>query len=256
MGSSRLPGKSMMIINGEPALWHVVNRVRKSGSIDKIVVATSTSPNDAAIDAFCTERNIPCYRGSEEDVLDRYYRSSVSYHPEIVVRITGDCPVIDPDIIGACIELYHQQPFPDCYVSNCIERTYPDGMDVEVFSYTALKTAWENANLASEREHVTPYIREHYPNAHLKMSEQDYSLLRLTLDYEDDAEVIRAMVEALAPQNEFFKLTDMVSWLEAHPEIKKLNAHHEINEGLQKSLREDRVVGAHIKGGQSNETDI
>jgi len=242
MGSTRLPGKSMMPLAGKPNLGWVLERLSTCHSLNRIVVATSTHSADDPIDTYCGELGCDCYRGSESDVLDRYYQCAARYSPTIIVRITGDCPLIDPVVVDDCVNLFLAQEQTDCYVSNCIERTHPDGLDVEVFSFESLKNAWKSAHMASEREHVTVYIREHSPVIHLKLLEGDYSELRLTLDHEEDAQVIEALITALHTGNPRFGLAEMVEFLESHPEIRALNAHYDPNEGLKKSLREDYIV--------------
>lgn len=242
MGSTRLPGKSLRSLAGKPALEWLIDRLGNCKKVDRILVATSTDSGDDPIASFCDRKGISCYRGSESDVLDRYYQAALPYSPEAVVRITGDCPVMDPAVVDDCIALYQAQSNPNTYVSNCVERTYPDGLDVEVFSFRALEDAWRQARLASEREHVTLYIRGHYPTVDLKHPCGNYESLRLTLDHEEDAVVIGALIEALFPHKPTFGLTDMVIYLEKHPEIQTLNSHYDPNEGLKKSLREDRIV--------------
>ncbi len=242
MGSTRLPGKSLRLINGKPALQHVIQRISTCHNVDRVIIATSTSEADNAIALFCSDFEIPCYRGSEDDVLDRYYQCAKRFGAKVIVRITGDCPLIDPDVVDACVELYLSTPGGDVYASNCVERTYPDGLDVEVFSYRMLEEAWLNAEYASEREHVTPYIRKHNPHVDLKLLEEDLSSIRLTLDYVEDYIVIEALMKALSPGDEMFSYIDAVNWLIAHPEYIEMNGRYEVNEGLAKSLQEDRKV--------------
>ncbi|HMF14076.1 MAG TPA: NTP transferase domain-containing protein, partial [Gemmataceae bacterium] len=140
MGSSRLPGKALADLAGRPVLWHVVQRVQRARRADEVVVATSTSPADDPIDYFCTRAGIPVFRGSEIDVLDRVYQAARERPADAVVRITGDCPLIDPAVIDRVLENYAGGDYD--YVSNVIHYTYPDGMDVEVLSMMALARAW------------------------------------------------------------------------------------------------------------------
>lgn len=158
MGSTRLPKKVMLNILEKPILWHVINRVSKASLIDKLIVATTTNNEDDAIVEFCKNNGILFFRGSENDVLDRYYQCAKEYNITDIARITADCPLHDPNVIDMIIKEYMGNDYD--YVSNSIEYTFPDGLDVEIFSFDALKIAWENAKLFSEREHVTPYMRK------------------------------------------------------------------------------------------------
>lgn len=158
MGSTRLPKKVMLNILEKPILWHVINRVSKASLIDKLIVATTTNNEDDAIVEFCKNNGILFFRGSENDVLDRYYQCAKEYNITDIARITADCPLHDPNVIDMIIKEYMGNDYD--YVSNSIEYTFPDGLDVEIFSFDALKIAWENAKLVSEREHVTPYMRK------------------------------------------------------------------------------------------------
>lgn len=254
MGSTRLPGKSMMKLNGIPALQHVLTRLAASRQIDTVAVATSLGATDDLIAEFCGLLGVYCYRGSEDDVLDRYYRCAVELGGDVVVRITGDCPLIDPDVVDSCISLYFDSIGDgDIYCSNCVERSYPDGLDVEVFSLSMLSRAWHQAEYASEREHVTPYMRTHYPQRHLILQGENYSSVRLTLDYAEDYAVLDALIRAVAPDNGPIPFVSAVEWLQQHPDYAALNAKYEINEGLAKSLREDRKVLNHMGGTDDEE---
>src|SRR5208282_1417599 len=157
MGSSRLPGKSLAEIEGRPMLWHVIQRVKRASLVDRVVVATSTAPADDVIEKMCQENGVPCYRGSENNVLDRYYHAARAEKAAQVVRITADCPLIDPELIDQVVSRFQTGDLD--YASNTMVRTYPDGLDTEVFSFSALERAWHEAVKDSEREHVTPYLR-------------------------------------------------------------------------------------------------
>src|ERR1700758_4280892 len=143
MGSSRFPGKSLAEISGRPMLWHVVNRVRKARLLDNVVVATSDKSSDDPIASFCCRESIPCFRGSEQDVVDRFYQTAKQFGAECLLRITADCPLIDPTVIDQVISRFQQGDFD--YVSNTMRHTYPDGLDTEVFSFAALERVWREA---------------------------------------------------------------------------------------------------------------
>jgi spore coat polysaccharide biosynthesis protein SpsF (cytidylyltransferase family) len=157
MGSSRLPGKTIADVAGRPLLLHVVERTQRARRVDKVVVATTDRSSDDPIADLCQREGIQCFRGSEDDVLDRFYRTAQAHGADVVVRITADCPLIDAAVIDKVIARFQAG---DCdYVSNILRYTYPDGLDTEVFSFAALERAWREAKKPSEREHVTPYLR-------------------------------------------------------------------------------------------------
>lgn len=238
--SSRLPGKVMNFVLGEPMLFRQWERVRRSKLVKQIVVATSLDKSDDVLALFCDQKGIPCFRGSLEDVLDRFYQAALEFSPQHVVRLTGDCPLLDSILIDQAIRMHLEQNFD--YTANIVERTFPDGMDVEVMTFDSLKTAWQRAILPSEREHVTPYIYHHpemFTTGHFKQDE-DLSQLRLTVDEQEDLIVVRKIFETLYPKNNFFGLTDILSFLKHNPEIKNLNKKFQVNEGYQKSLLRDQ----------------
>lgn len=211
MTSTRLPGKVLMDIAGKPALKAMLDRVRAARRIDAILVATTTNAEDDPVVALCQSEAVGVFRGSEADVLGRYFDAAVACDADVIVRLTADCPMIDPLVIDQAIDLYSDGRWD--YVSNCNERTYPDGLDVEVFSSQALKVANVSATHPFAREHVTPYIRMTYPEfgagdfriAQLTF-EADFSHVRWTLDLPDDLERIRNIVS---------QLPEEYSWLQA-----------------------------------------
>ena len=244
MGSSRLPGKVLLDLAGRPVLRHGVERVRKARLVDRVLVATTDRPGDERIRQFCREQGIVCFGGSETDVLDRYWQAALSAGAgpgDGIVRITADCPLIDPVVIDLVIET-----FLACgadYVSNVQPPTFPDGLDVEAFKFSALQTAWKEARLVSEREHVTPYLRNHPEKfsrrnvSHL----QDLSALRWTLDEPADYALLQKVVGALNEKNPDFHMEDVLQILAEHPEWQELNASFGRNEGYVKSLRQDNA---------------
>lgn len=242
MGSTRLPGKVMLEISGKPILWHVVNRVSKSQLIDGLVVATTTNHEDNDIERFCIENGILVFRGSEDDVLERYYQCAKKFNIENIVRITADCPLHDPSVIDLVIERYCRGNYD--YISNVDPPTYPDGIDVEVFSFKSLENAWGNTSLLSEREHVTPYIRKNKDLFKVGKVEniKDLSAYRWTLDQAEDLEFIRKIYGAFEELNvEILYMKDILKLLEEHPEFVNINSDIERNEGYIKSLNEDKV---------------
>lgn len=239
MGSSRLPGKILKEILGKPVLWHVINRVSKSKYIDDVIVATTNNLEDNVVETYCIDNNIKYFRGSEDDVLDRYYKCAKKYSCKNIVRITSDCPLHDALVIDKVIEKYLSEEYD--YVSNTFEYTYPDGLDVEVFSFNILEEAWEISIYSSEREHVTPFIKNNDKYKKINViSDKKYPVYRLTLDSIEDYELINKVYNYFGKDD--FSLDETVDFLYNHPEILKLNENHKINEGYIKSLREDRIV--------------
>jgi spore coat polysaccharide biosynthesis protein SpsF len=221
MGSTRLPGKVLADIHGHPMLWYVVERTRAAVSLDEIVVATTTEPADEAIVAFCTEYGVRCFRGSEHDVLDRYYYAARQNSAEAVVRITSDCPLIDARVVDQTVRAFLADK-PD-YASNCVVRTYPRGLDTEVVSFPALERAWREARKSYERSHVTPYIREN-PGRFKILSvtgAEDYSVHRWTVDTPEDLEFVRAVYARMGSWR--FLWNDVLKLLDREPELIALN---------------------------------
>ena len=241
MSSTRLPGKILAEIAEQPMLWHVVNRVRQAEALDKVVVATSDDPSDDGVVAFCERQGIPCFRGSGDDVLDRYYQAAKWMSADVIVRITADCPLIDPDVVDDVVKCYMEGDYN--YVSNTAPPTFPDGLDTEVFSFQALERAWREAKWLSEREHVTPYIRKHpevFRTGNVAYRE-DLSHMRWTVDEPQDLEFVRAVYSFL--KNASFRMADVLNLFKKHSELMEINAGIGRNEGYQKSVREDGLIG-------------
>lgn len=243
MGSSRLRGKSLAEIEKRPMLWHVIHRVKRATLVDKVVVATSTAAADDAIEAMCRENNISCYRGSEHDVLDRFYVAARGEKAAQLVRITADCPLIDPEVIDRVVRRFQRGDLD--YASNAMVRSYPDGLDTEVFSFAALERAWHEATKSSEREHVTPYLRsEKFRTANVESDATTlYQHYRWTVDEVEDLEFIRAVYRALR-EKEHFGMKDVLDLIEKNPGLEKLNSEIVSNRGYYKSLFEDATAAA------------
>lgn len=243
MGSSRLPGKSMADIEGKPMLWHVVERVKRASLVDRVVVATTTEPADDAIEAMCRAQGIRCYRGSQNDVLDRYYHAARAERAAKVVRITADCPVIDPEVIDRVIRRFQRGDLD--YASNAMVRSYPDGLDTEVFSFAALERAWHEASKGSEREHVTPYLRsEKFRIASVENDlASSYQHYRWTVDETADLEFIREVYRAFRGR-ESFGMQDILELVEKNPGLEKMNSDIVCSAGYYKSLFEDACAAA------------
>ena len=240
MNSTRLPGKVMRDVAGKPMLGRVLDQLGRATRISRIVVATSDSNLDDQIADFCHTVSIPCFRGSEDDVLDRYFQSAVSANAQVIVRLTGDCPLLDPRVVDRCVETFLNGGCD--YVSNTIHRTYPDGLDTEVFSFEALERTHTDAKWKSEREHVTPYIWKN-PNIFrlgVLTGEQDYSDLRWTVDCEKDLAFARAIWKRLGDRPA--SLEAVLQLLEKEPQLKRINSGIDCNEGYLKSVVTDSLI--------------
>lgn len=229
MGSTRLPGKVMKEILGKPVILWDLDRISLSKLIDEIVVAIPYEKENDVIDDTIKEYNdkIIITRGSEDDVLDRYYQAAVKTNADVVVRITSDCPLIDPIVIDNVIEHFLDD---DCdYCSNSLTRTYPRGLDTEVFLFKALEGAWNDAKNDYEREHVTPYIIENPDKFELLnvANDIDLSRLRWTLDTKEDFEFISAVYKRIYPKKQLFLIDDVLELLDTEPELIDINRHIE-----------------------------
>jgi glutamate-1-semialdehyde 2,1-aminomutase/spore coat polysaccharide biosynthesis protein SpsF len=236
MSSTRLPGKVLLDIAGQPMLWRVISRACRAKMLEQIVVATSTAAADDAIAAFCAERGIVCFRGSETDVLDRYYQAARFAQAKTVVRITADCPLLDPEVIDQVVSCFFSGSWD--YVSNVNPPTFPDGLDTEVFSFSALERAWREAYSPAQREHVTPYFRtsRFFRTTNVENERQGAGHeQRWTVDDPADLEFARRIYEALAAKLEF-GLRDVLSVVENIPELCQLNGAATRNAGYYRTL--------------------
>lgn len=254
--STRLPGKVLLPILDKPMLSHQIARLAKVKTPHQLIVATSHLTSDNAIETLCQQLNINCFRGSLEDVLDRYYQATLANNPQgkvkRIVRLTGDCPLIDNEIIDQVIELFSSSQVDYC--SNCEPASLPDGLDVEVFTFAALTTAWRLAKKTSEREHVTPFIRNN-PQLFSRCNfyhQPDLSHYRWTVDEPEDFELVTKVYQALYPNTPNFKLADILALIEKQPELSKLNQHIVRNEGLIKSELADQQLDNKIASLQPN----
>ena len=232
MGSTRLPGKVLRDINGETMLSRVVQRVRRAKLLDQIVVATTVEAADDPIVVACNNLKVAVFRGSEKDVLDRYYQTSLAYNADAIVRITSDCPLIDPMLIDEVVQVFLQEA-PD-YASNALTRTYPRGLDTEVIAQPALTRTWSEATKSYQRAHVTPYI---YQNPRLfrlvsVKSVTDFSHYRWTVDTIEDLQLAEEIYSQLSDKP-FFSWHEVLNLLNREHELEALNQHIE-----QKSLEE------------------
>lgn len=239
MGSTRLPGKTMMDVAGKPMLYHFIYRLKHSKKIDEIVIATTEKEEDDVIADYAKKMGVSSFRGSEEDVLGRYYLAAKEHDADIIVRVTADCPLIDPDVVDMAIEEFQGGELD--YISNTREPTFPHGLDVEVFSIAALERAYKEAELPSEREHVTPYIwknTEIFKVGQFKNVE-NLSGYRWTVDHKEDLEVVREIFKELGTDS-ILHMGEIIEFVEKRPSIQKLNSGKDRYEGYEKSVREEQ----------------
>ena len=232
VSSTRLPGKVLRPLLGVPLLLRQVERVLRSRNLGELVIATSIDPSDDPLAELCRSSGLACFRGSLNDVLDRFYRVAEAYgFPTHVVRLTGDCPLTDPDIIDAVISFHFQGNYD--YSSNAIAPTWPDGLDVEVFRGTVLARAWREATEAWEREHVTQFmLRKDLFSLGNYQAPIDLSHLRWTVDEPRDFDFVEQVYRRLWPGKPAFTSADVLQLLDDHPELAELNSSIRRNEGL------------------------
>jgi len=243
MGSSRLSGKVLRKIKGKTLLELYLNRVKPSQLIDKIVIATTTKSSDDAIEELAKRLGFDCFRGSESDLLDRFWQCAKKYKADVVVRLTADDPFVDYQVIDRAIKIFTENQVD--FVTNHFEPTYPEGLDTEIYSIGALERSLQEAKLLSEREHVFPYIQNHQSRFKIINFRQDsdYSHLRWTIDYDCDFKMTEIIYDYLYKDKPIFLQDDILSLLEKHPEIAEMNAHINRKEGVNKTKANDMVVG-------------
>lgn len=228
MGSTRLSGKVMKKIEGKTVLDHVIERVKQSKKIDEIIVATTTKNSDSVIEKEALRCGVKSFRGSEEDVLSRYYHAAKENELDIVIRITSDCPLIDPNIMDYMIEEYLQNDY-DMLSNGGItpkERSFPRGLDIAIFNFDVLEEAFLNAEKDYEREHVAPYIYENKVVSYYK-NNNDLSDNRWTLDTYEDLKFIEEVYKSLYKGRHNFYMKDIIKLINERPELKAINSHVE-----------------------------
>jgi len=239
MGSTRLPGKVMLPVDdSNPVIWYVVNQMKHSKLCEKLIVATTNLVEDEKIVDFAKKNSLYYFRGSAEDCLDRYYHCAKSFSISTIVRITCDNPLIDPTLVDDSVYLFKSGRYD--YVSNCKPRTFPQGTEVEVFSFDALKRAWEEANKPSEREHVTPHFYNNPDKFKIFniTNQKNISALRWTVDRGEDLELVKIIVSKIKKTPILMK--DILQLLEKEPELAKINNNYIMDEGYSKSLEKDK----------------
>ncbi len=227
MTSTRLPGKVLLPLAGRPMLARLLERLARVRRADSIVVATTTNATDDPIVDLCSTMGVACFRGSEHDVLSRYAGAAAAHGAELVVRVTSDCPLLDPQLVDELIELFSQSAGTLDYVSNMLEPSYPYGMAVEVMTMATLLAAAAEATRDDEREHVTPYVYRHPERFRLRSVRYptDLSRHRWTVDTPEDYELVGRIFAALSPRKPDFVMDDVLGLLREHPEWSRINEH-------------------------------
>lgn len=239
MGSTRLPGKILKPLLGRPVLARMLERVKRAKSLDTVIIATTDKPEDDATAELAKKCNVKVFRGSERDVLDRFYKVAKEAGADTVVRLTGDCPLHDPMVIDEVVKHFHSNK---CDYTGT-PKNYPEGLDTEVFSFASLERTWREAKLPSEREHVTPYIKNHPVFFTIDSSwmsgSEDNSTMHWSVDTQADFDFVTKVFEQLYPINPSFNKDDTLALLVRHPELLEINKGGTGYEGLAKSLQED-----------------
>ena len=241
-GSTRFPNKVLADLSGKTDIEWVIERVKRSKKVDEVMVITSIEKNNLPLIQICVEKGIRIFVGSEEDVLDRYYQAAKLLKPKNVIRITADCPLFDWRYLDMAIEEMEEDTD---YLAELTE-TFPDGLDIEIIRFNVLEESWKNAELQSEREHVTQYVRKHpevYKLQNLECPIRNIGTKRWTLDEDSDYEMISKVYEHfVSEKKEDFVTENILRYLEEHPEIEALNSNIKRNEGLAKSLANDYII--------------
>jgi len=246
MGSSRLPGKVLLPILGRPMLQRQIERIRRVGAIDRVVVATSDLPADDPIARFCEEIDAACHRGNEQDVLDRFLGAALAHEADTVLRFTADCPLVDPGLVARLIEEFRGRELDYMGIATGagvaregFQGRYPDGLDAEIMSFEALERAWQEAEGPLYREHVTPWIWKHPDRFRVGelASETDLSGERWTVDHESDYRLVSAIFERLYPGKPEFDYRDVLELLEREIDLRPINReHNDIQENYKEFL--------------------
>ncbi|HZG15377.1 MAG TPA: glycosyltransferase family protein [Candidatus Bathyarchaeia archaeon] len=228
MGSTRLPGKVMKMLSGKTVLAHVVERALAIPGVDEVLIATTIKHEDDRIVEESQRLQIPVWRGSEADVLSRYYDAAIHTKADVIMRITSDCPLLDPEVSGHVLKTFHDNPETD-YVSNTIVRRFPRGLDTEVFSFQALEAAYQETNESYYREHVTPFLYENQQRFRCQSvdGEEDYSHYRWTLDTSEDWNLIQHIYRELYQENTLFSWTKGIELMKRRPDLFKINSQIE-----------------------------
>ena len=233
-GSTRFPNKIMNRIEGKTLLSIHIDRIKNSKKTNTLIIATTNKKNDDIIEFEANNLGVHCYRGDEDDVLDRFYQAAKIHNPDYVVRLTSDCPLIDPILIDEIIEAAIIANVDYC--SNTLIESYPDGQDIEVFTFSALKKAWKESVLKSEREHVTPFMKKNFKSINIHSNNMEFNKVRMTVDEPNDLVVINKLVDKLGLNENWQNYTKLYL---NDKNISNSNASIIRNEGYLKSIKND-----------------
>jgi spore coat polysaccharide biosynthesis protein SpsF len=247
--STRLPNKIFLPLAGKPLIYRMYERVKLSKYSGTVIIAIPGEPSDDPIEDFCKEIDIPVYRGSTYDLLDRHYKAGLEFNADAVVKIPSDCPLIDQSVIDRVIKYYSEHQAQYDYISNLHPASYPDGNDVELMSMAVLKTAWENAEKNFEREHTTPYLwqnPEKFRIGNVKWETGfDFSMThRWTIDYYEDYLFIKTIYDEIYHQNHAFGIDDILNIISLRPELMKINEMHQGDNWYRNHLEELKTISA------------
>ena len=241
LGSKRFPEKVLQEIENKSLIWHVINRAKNVNGVEQIILATTRKKEDKVLVKIAETSGIIGFVGNDVNVLERYYQCAKKFNADPIIRITGDCPLIDPKIIEDLLKYYNSHDFD--YVTNTYPPTYPDGLDVEIFSFSMLETIRKKAEFISEREHVTSYIKKHSTNYKIYnlKNKIDLSRIRLTVDEELDLKIIKKIYAQMRP-NQLFGLKDIIKIISNNPKLIEINNSIVRNEGYFISLKNDKKI--------------
>lgn len=237
MGSTRLPLKALLPVMDKPLLWYLYERISSSRLIERIVIATSDAKENLPIVKFAEENNIDYFAGSEKDLLDRHYKTMEKFKAGIMVRVTGDCPLIDPEVVDKVIKRYIDNQADYDYVSNAVRPTYPDGLDVDVLPFSTIKKMRDEVKDQFWREWFNSYIVEHPEEFRIAnvMHEKDLSALRWTIDYSEDYSFMKEIFSRLYPGKKIFLMEDILKLMEKEPWLYEINKKYARNEAYYKA---------------------
>ena len=238
LDSTRLPKKVSKKIQNKPMIWHVINRIKKTHGVEQIILATSDDPSDIPLLKIAKKENIIAFAGNKKNVLNRYFECAKEFSADPIIRITGDCPLIDFSIVERMLKKFLKNDYD--YMTNTNPPTFPDGLDVEIFSFKSIEKAHKLAKLKSEKEHVTPYILKNLKKFKIYnfSNKTNLSHFRWTVDEIDDLKLIRKIFAQLKSKKNFLT-EDFLKLFEKNPDVLKINSHISRNEGYLLSLKND-----------------
>jgi spore coat polysaccharide biosynthesis protein SpsF len=234
MGSTRLPGKVLADIEGKPLIWHIFNRLQKISLISEVVISTTNQSTDKPLIEFAKKENIAYFAGSEDDIIDRIYKTGEKFSCDILVKINADCPLIDIKLIENGINLFLSSKNKPDLITNCVEETFPEGMQYSIFNFNVIKKIWLTLKESFWREYFYRFMIENKNNFSIIniKNEKDLSKLRWTVDYQEDLEFVKKIYSKLYSKNQFFGMNEILNLLDKNPEIRKINDKYSSKVGI------------------------